>query len=46
MRRKVSMLEKIEKFKKFQKMVSVEISFVVKLDVKVAYNIKSKGKSI
>ena len=40
------MLGKIEKFKNFQKFVSVEISFDVKLDVKVTYNIKRRGKSI
>ena len=43
MREKVTMLRKFEKFKKF---VSVEISFVVKLNVKVNYNIKRRRKSI
>ena len=46
MRGKVTVLGKIEKFKKFQKFVSVEISFDVKLDVEITYNIKSRGKSI
>ena len=46
MRGKVTMLGKVEKSKKFQKFVSVEISFVVKLDFKITYNIKRRRKSI